>query len=245
MPNRILRDGILSSESVCSLGWAEEVFYRRLHSVADDHGRFHALPKLLRSACYPLQIDQVKDADISAWLSACVRSGLLAIYSAADGKQYVQIVKFGQQVRAKSKFPDPLPASDSTCDQLLANAHLDVGVCGDVCVDGDDKAAAQKPRAATSAVALQTWLDGLNGQDAIPATDTVFDYADKSGIPSDYLALSWAVFKREMRERGKRQKDWRQTYRNAVRGNWFKLWWFDGSECKLTTRGIQEQRAAA
>ena len=130
MPNRILRDGILSSEAVAKLSWAEEVFYRRLHSVADDHGRFHALPKLVRAACYPLLIDKVSDSDIGKWIAACATAGLVRVYPASDGKRYLQIVKFGQQVRAKSKFPDPLPTPDINCEQLLANAHLGGGVVG-------------------------------------------------------------------------------------------------------------------
>lgn len=139
MPNRILRDGILTSEKVARLGWAAEVFYRRLMSVADDYGRFHAMPKLLRSACYPLQIDKVSDADIGKWLSECETAGLVSVYPAKDGKRYIQIVNFGQQVRAKSKFPastdgepKPPPAPDGTCKQLLANAHLVGDGVGDV-----------------------------------------------------------------------------------------------------------------
>jgi len=127
MPNRILRDGILQSEMVASLSWAHEVFYRRLMSVVDDYGRFHASPKLLRSACYPLQIDKVSDADIGKWLSGCETAGLVSVYPAQDGKRYVQIHKFGQQQRSRSKFPDPIPP-DNSCNQLLADAHLDEGV---------------------------------------------------------------------------------------------------------------------
>lgn len=107
----------MSSESVSALSWAEEVFYRRLMSVADDHGRFHAAPKLIRAACYPLLIDKVSDADIGKWLTACVTAALVSVYPASDGKRYLQIIKFGQQVRAKSKFPEP---SDSDAERLLA-----------------------------------------------------------------------------------------------------------------------------
>ena len=132
MPNRILRDGILTSEAVCTLSWPAEVFYRRLMSVADDHGRFHSLPKLIRAACYPLQIDKVSDADMGKWLTECVTAALVSVYPASDGKRYVQIEKFGQQVRSKSKFPEPTGSdseqsepSDSSCYQLHAIAHLD------------------------------------------------------------------------------------------------------------------------
>lgn len=98
MPNRIIRDGILSSESVCSLGWAAEVFYRRLQSVVDDYGRFEAHPKLLRSKCYPIQFDKVSDADIGKWLADCATAGLVSVYPAADGKRYLQVEKFGQRI---------------------------------------------------------------------------------------------------------------------------------------------------
>ena len=48
MPNRILREGILTSERIERLDWAEEVFYRRVMSVVDDYGRYYARPALLR-----------------------------------------------------------------------------------------------------------------------------------------------------------------------------------------------------
>jgi len=130
MPNRILRDGILTSEAVDRLGSHEEVFYRRLYSIADDHGRYYANPKLIRAAAYPFKLDRVSDSDIGKWLTSCVETGLVRVYPASDGKRYLQIVKFGQQVRAKSKFPDPLPTPDINCEQLLANAHLGGGVVG-------------------------------------------------------------------------------------------------------------------
>jgi hypothetical protein len=57
VPNRILRDGILTSEAVASLDWASEVFYRRLYSIVDDYGRHEAGHQLLRAKCYPLQTD--------------------------------------------------------------------------------------------------------------------------------------------------------------------------------------------
>ena len=199
MPNRIIREGILTSTKVCSLGFPEEVFYRRLMSIVDDHGRYEATPQLLRAKLYPLQVDTVRVADITRWMAACQKAGLIALYaypsvaasprwisadetaglSVCDGKPYLVLENFGQQVRAKSKCPPPpgseeehllspdntcdhlqsndsrctqeksgarasghkssqsstksirkevLPASDSNCEQLSANAHLDGGV---------------------------------------------------------------------------------------------------------------------
>ncbi len=128
MPNRIVRDAILSSERVASLGWPEEVFYRRLMSIVDDFGRYEANPQLLRSRCYPLQTDSVRAADISRWMAACQKAGLILGYEVA-GKQYLEVFNFGQQQRSASKYPPP-PAIASNCYQTQANEHLGVSVFG-------------------------------------------------------------------------------------------------------------------
>ena len=220
MPNRILRDGILSSEGVCSLSWSAEVFYRRLMSVADDHGRFHGIPTLIRSACYPLQIDKVSDSDIGKWLTDCVTAALVRVYPASDGKRYVQIVKFGQQVRSKSKFPDPidgereqLKSSASNCEQVESNAHLVVGVCEDVGVCGADSA---KPR---------------TSRRKKPET---FPLPDDFGISSAVQAWATAKghtrlpehlesFRAKAKAKGYTYADWDAALMEAVRNDWAKL----------------------
>ena len=141
MPNRILREGILTSAKVTRLGWAVEVFYRRLMSVVDDFGRYHADSGMLRAACYPRQLSKVSDSDIGKWLTALVEAALVRVYPAQDGESYLELTNFGQHVRAKkSKFPCP----DSTCDadavQMLANTLVD----GDVFVDEDECDSANK-----------------------------------------------------------------------------------------------------
>lgn len=148
MPNRILREGIITSERVASLDWAAEVFYRRLHSVVDDFGRYYANPSLLRAACYPLQLDKVSDSDIGKWLACAQKAALVRVYPAKDGKRYIELLDFRQQVRAtKSRFPDPLSECEADANQLrsrrVANAHLDVDV--DVDVSEDAKPVSSEP----------------------------------------------------------------------------------------------------
>lgn len=117
MPNRILREGILTSEAVNALSPPAELFYRRLMSVVDDFGRYFASPRLLRPACYPLQIDRVREADISRWLAECESAGVILLY-AVDGKEYLCLCKT-EAPRAKfSKFP---PAPADTCKQMRAD----------------------------------------------------------------------------------------------------------------------------
>ena len=104
MPTRIIRDGILTSERINLLSPEAELFYRRLMSVADDHGRYSANLTQLRAYCYPLRLDKVKESAIKGWLAECKKHGLIALYSVA-GKDYLEIQEFGQRLNGKSKFP--------------------------------------------------------------------------------------------------------------------------------------------
>lgn len=123
MPNRILREGILTSPRMARLSWAAEVFYRRLHSVVDDFGRFHAHPMLLRAACYPLQLDKVSDSDIGKWMLETAEAGLVRVFEHAD-QRYLELLDFRQQVRAtKSKFPEPPDAAQHPHSICAADAH--------------------------------------------------------------------------------------------------------------------------
>ena len=106
----------------------------------------------------------------------------------------------------------------------------------------------KKPRAVGQKATLQTlpeWLTACeaSGEPAMPITDPIREWAAEAGIPKEYLKLSWQVFTRDWATK-KPQKDWRATFRNAVRQNWMKLWYFhaDG-DCRLTTAGEQERRA--
>ena len=101
---------------------------------------------------------------------------------------------------------------------------------------------------ASRGVTLRVWLESLktSSAEAIPATDAVFTYAAKAGIPDSFLALAWAVFKADHLEGAgakKLQKDWRQTFRNYVEKNYLKLWYVNAEGVHvLTTPGIQAQR---
>jgi uncharacterized phage protein (TIGR02220 family) len=108
-------------------------------SVVDDFGRFSANPKLLRASCFPLRLDTVSDADVTGWLQDCIKAGLVAAYE-VNGKHYLELEDFRQQVRAKaSKFPDPLAHAKqplAVVKQLPESAHLDVDVDVDVVMSG-------------------------------------------------------------------------------------------------------------
>ncbi len=107
MPNRIVRDGILTSERVNSLSLEAELFYRRVMSIVDDYGRFDGRASIIRAQCYPLRIAEVSEQNISAWLNEVIKADLVLRYE-ADGKPFIELTDFRQRTRAKaSKWPSP------------------------------------------------------------------------------------------------------------------------------------------
>jgi hypothetical protein len=105
MPNRILRDWT-DSETVDQLSIQAERFFTRLIMKADDYGRYTANLKMLKSTLFPLKTD-VRETDISLWLTECEQCGLIALYNIAM-RDYLQIENFKQQLRQKNeKYPPP------------------------------------------------------------------------------------------------------------------------------------------
>lgn len=138
MPDRIVRAAILTSEPVNQLSWPAEVFYRRLFSVVDDHGRYDGRPTLLRAHLYPLKIDRVSDADVGKWLTECVNADLVSVYQVSD-RPFLEVRKFGQRVRSEtSKWPDP-PADGSGPPSSAVKCQQMTALVVDVDVDVDDK----------------------------------------------------------------------------------------------------------
>jgi hypothetical protein len=212
MPNRILREAILSSEAVAKLKPAEEVFYRRLMSIVDDYGRHEANLQLLKSKCYPLA-EQLKSSDISCWLDACKNAGLVTHYS-VDGKSYLEIIKFQQQVRSKSKCPDPVLSSNCVADdeQLITNAHLGVFVFEGVSV-GVDAAEHAPPKKRKPAKTL------LPENFAI--SDAVREWAGSKG--HSRLTEHLESFVSKSKAKAYEYADWDQAFMNAIRDDWANL----------------------
>lgn len=118
----------MTSARVDALSESSELFYRRLHSIVDDYGRHEAHPELLRTKCYPLRVDRVKAKHVVSWLAECEKAALLVVYKVGS-KTYLQLTDWRQQQRSDSKCPAPDTQLLSKC---LADAHLVVGVVGDV-----------------------------------------------------------------------------------------------------------------
>lgn len=102
------------------------------------------------------------------------------------------------------------------------------------------------------AVQFKTFLADCKARDEKPISDyrPVFAFAESVGLPLDFVQLAWFEFRRVHDDggtkQGKRQADWRKTFRNYVEGNYLKLWWIkpEGGY-ELTTLGRQAMVANA
>lgn len=111
-----------------------------------------------------------------------------------------------------------------------------------------NEAGEQTTKPKHKAITLKTFLSecGNSGEAPIPEDDPIFEYAEKVGLPDRFLHLAWGVFQSKYINTSQRQASgvgWRQKFRNAVEGNWSKLWYMNGSGWELTTAGKQAELA--
>lgn len=103
----------------------------------------------------------------------------------------------------------------------------------------------KKQRAKGDESTLQDWLETVKtkGEKAFPDDDPVWRYAKAVKLQDDFIALAWQSFKAAYTEPGaKKYIDWRKAFLNAIKGNWYKLWWLKDGAFELTTKGQQAQR---
>lgn len=105
----------------------------------------------------------------------------------------------------------------------------------------------KKSRPKKQELTFPEWAESekAQGKKLIDDSDPIFDHTEKTGVPFEFLMVAWFAFKDQYtHDNLKKQKDWRQYFRNAIKGDWLKIWAFNqNSECYLTTKGKQYQNA--
>lgn len=214
MPNRIVREGMLTSERIDKLTGPAELFYRRLQQVVDDHGRFFANPCLLRSYAFPLKNEEkVPESCITAWLAECEAVDLIVVYE-VKGTRYLSIQDFGQRTYGKSKFPDPpgpvvtSPEPTGTHGGSRGNPAL----CVDEDVGEDEGVGGPRKRVKTR-------------KHPIPADFVISDRVKKWAADKGHTRMveRFDHFVSAAKARGYEYVDWDEAFMTAVRDDWAKL----------------------
>lgn len=119
MPKRLLRDWTDSMKLDGISADAERLFIR-LIMKADDFGRFHSDPRLVKAMCFPL-VDNLRPADVGRWLDELSHRQLVLRYE-ADGRKCLAILDFGQRLKeSRAKFPPP---HDKPADWLASSSDF-------------------------------------------------------------------------------------------------------------------------
>lgn len=106
----------------------------------------------------------------------------------------------------------------------------------------------------SSKVSFSIWAERAKsaGEKLIDGYQPLWRYAEKVGIPQDFIDIAWIKFRSRYSDdptySSKCYIDWRRHFLNSVEGNWLKLWFFKDGAIQLTTVGQQadiETREAA
>ncbi|MBH1851909.1 hypothetical protein I5V61_06480 [Stenotrophomonas maltophilia] len=139
--------------------------------------------------------------------------------------------------------PNPSPSPNPNPSPEEETPHTPPAAAGGA--QGGESGQGKATRQKREKVTFTAFIDACRaaGERPIRTDDPIFDFAEDAGIPREFVALAWREFALKHRDTGKLQKDWRAHFRDAVRRNWFKLWWCpNGGGCELTTAGVQVKR---
>lgn len=194
----------------------------RLITLVDDYGRFEAHPTLLRSMVFPLN----PDITCEQMLAACqqmLSAGMVVFYE-CEGVRYLQITRWQERARAKSRFPDP---SDNKCSQLANICAQTADKCSPPSTSTLAIDISHKPAAAPSASGSAEEAQG-RAAPAPPAsrfpTPTLEQWLE--GVIPDDAISQWSrdYWERKFYSAGQRQwRDWKEqeirdwrAYRNSL-----------------------------
>lgn len=102
----------------------------------------------------------------------------------------------------------------------------------------------QQKKGARWDITFKAWMSQCAEEDRkpIPGDDPVFAYADEMKLPVDMVRFAWVEFKRKYGDSNKRYKNWNQHFQNAIRENWYGIWFDKDGDWQLTTRGKQIEK---
>lgn len=236
------------------------ILFEGLWVLADREGRLEDRPMRIKAEILPYR-DGLDVPAMLEWL----RANKFIIRYEVDGAKYIQVLNFGKhQNPHKNETPSEIPAPDDGCttSEKFGSAPENVGTARADSLSSltlnplepDEPArpkasppAAPSPKVSPKSSGMRTfdvWLRAVTeaGERAIPGDHAAFLYAERIGLPREFLRMHWLSFKLRYSGTSKKYTDWRRTFHNSVKGNWFKLWFLKDDEYVLTTTGKQAER---
>lgn len=241
-----------TSEQVVECSPITRLMFIGMWNFCDDGGNHPASAKTLKMEVFPG--DDISIADIQKMVDELISNELIIEYAIGE-KSFWHVTGWHHQKidRPSYKHPEFVEGS-SKGSRKVVDASPPEGNGGEG--NGGDKPKPPKPPSGASvrkdenaAIELKTFVDSCKACNERPIRDyrPLWEYTEAVGLDADFVALAWAEFCRRFMPGGtrpqKKQKDWRQTFRNYVEGNYFKLWMIDqNGKYFLTTQGKQAEK---
>lgn len=130
MPNRLLKEGICTSDAINMLSSDSEVLFYRLLVVADDFGRMDGRVQIIKSQCFPLK-ESFTSSKIEKLLIELQQATLITPYQ-VNNKPFFIINKWEQRVRSKEKYPalpESIESNENTSDSNLLTDDSEAQAC--------------------------------------------------------------------------------------------------------------------
>lgn len=114
-------------------------------------------------------------------------------------------------------------------------------------VNHQEPSEGEKRRSRSAEKTFSDWINDVRASGEKPIGDylSVWDYCEGIGLPTEFVVLAWLKFRdrylSDESYKGKKYADWRRVFLNAVKENWFKLWYRNGDAFLLTTAGQQAE----
>jgi hypothetical protein len=223
MASRVLRDEILSSDSLSQVSTDAELVFIRLILIVDDFGRADARVKLLRARLFPMRpaFTEQKISRCLCELSECEDPPI--VFYEVDGHPYLYLPGWekhrGKTKRAKnSRLPDPIQGIPGDPGDSGRSEDVHVGGGGGVGGGGEPAAPmATAPSARTHKSATSCPRALEENQRA-----RVRSWAAKQlpDLGSKALGDAWEIFYAWAEAGDHKRKDWEAAFRLALGKGW-------------------------
>lgn len=220
---------------------------------ADDEGFFSANTKLIEADVFPLR---ELSGSVTGMVEELRSIGYIKVFSGSDGKRYGQVVNFEKHQVINKKSPSKI--------KDLCESDDDSGSPTVVLPTGKERkgkeqgtGSEEKPRKRSPSLdaegakskTLTAYIAECKASAVKPIPDAhhIRTWAAEAGITADMLQIAWVQFRERYTEgekgKGKRYKDWPGHFANAVKANWFKLWFFSDKGMQWSSVGMTHKNA--
>lgn len=102
----------------------------------------------------------------------------------------------------------------------------------------------QKKRTRRAEISFSQWIEDCRQEQRkpIPDEDPIWSYAKEVRLPVEFIRYCWLEFQRKYANASKGYKNWNQHFANAIRENWYGVWFDKEGAWQLTTRGKQIEK---